>query len=256
MPTDTPLPPPAAMSTLVTRRPVSPALRLRPPSTPWKAAAQPRPAPPTAPARAVLVDPHAVVTDALRTVLAPPTAEVVAVARSAAEARRAVAAAEPDLVVVETAVPGCGSAFVAALRAADAEVCLVALTACDDPAACVALLEAGLDGFVLKRTRLERFRYAVDRALGGALYLDDGLPPAALALALVGPRPDPPDAVEAEVFALLGDGLAEDQIAEALALTEAEVRERCESLRDRLGVASPALLVRAAVLDRAGIQHR
>ncbi len=197
------------------------------------------------------MDPHAVVTDALQTVLTLPTVEVVAIARSAGEARRAVDATGPALVVVETATPGCGPTFIAKLREADPEVALVALTSCGDAESCVALLEAGLDGFILKYARLGRIRYAVDRVLGGEFYLDDGLPPAALALALEGPRRNPPDAVDAEVFALLGEGLEEAQIAGALALTEADVRTRCERLQDRLGLASPALLVRAAVLDRA-----
>ena len=213
----------------------------------------PPPAPSTRPARAVLVDPHAVVTDALRTVLTPPAVEVAAVARTAAEGRRAVAASRPALVVVEAAAAGCGARFVAELRSSDPDVCLVALTACDDAEFCVALLEAGLDAFVLKRSPLRRIGYAIDRALGGDLYLDDGLAPSALALVLEGPGRALPSPPEAEVFALLGDGLTVAEIAGALGIPDEAVATRIEALRTRLGFETDARLVRAAVRQRAGL---
>ncbi|MDT7858363.1 response regulator transcription factor [Rubrivirga sp. S365] len=201
------------------------------------------------------MDPHAVVTDALRTVLTPPTAEVAAVARTASEGRRAVAACQPALVVIETAAAGCGAGFVAELRSSDPDVCLVALTACDDAAFCIALLEAGLDAFVLKRSPLRRIGYAIDRALGGDLYLDDGLAPSALALVLEGPGREGPSPPEAEVFAFLGDGLTVAEIASALGLSEEAVATRIEALRERFGFETDARLVRAAVRQRAGLER-
>lgn len=233
--------------------PAVPTFQLRPYRPAPRATPRARPELAAMPVPAVLLDPHPVVTDALRSILVPPTAEVVAVARSATEARRAVAAERPGLVVVETAAPGCGPGFVAALRDADEGLCVVALTSCTDAAFSVALLEAGVDALVLKRSSLRRVGYAIERALGGAFYVDDGLPPTALALVLQGPRSHRLTSAEAEVFGLLGDGLSTAQIADALDLGPDAVRAHRAALQEKLGLPTASGLVRAAVRQRAGL---
>ena len=139
-------------------------------------------------ARTVFVGADPVAAEALLLRLEGVSGEDVVLARTAIEACRAVEAVRPRLVIVDTALPGCGSAFVRWLRARCPDVTIVARASCAAPRCCVSLLEAGVDALVVRQAPDVRVAYAVERALGGCLYVDDTLPPATLALVSEGPR--------------------------------------------------------------------
>jgi DNA-binding NarL/FixJ family response regulator len=102
--------------------------------------------------RIVIADDHTIVRAGIRSLLAgSPDIDVVGEARNGVEALRLVRELNPDVLVLDMEMPGLKGLDVARqLRAANASVRILALSAYDDQEYINGLLENGASGYLLK----------------------------------------------------------------------------------------------------------
>jgi DNA-binding NarL/FixJ family response regulator len=182
--------------------------------------------------RVLLVDDQPLVRAGLRWVLAEQDGfEVVAECGDGAAALAAVAAGGADVVLMDVRMRGMdGIEATRRLRDAGGPPVLV-LTTFDDEEVLAGALRAGAAGFLLKGVPAEDLQRAVRAVAAGDSWLDpsvtgrvlsayrDGAAPAAPgpAVELLTPR-------ERDVLALIGEGLSNAEIAQALTLGEGTVK--------------------------------
>lgn len=126
--------------------------------------------------RIVLADDHPVVRAGMKALLDQPDLEVVAEAGDGAEALERATALAPDVAVVDYNVPRLsGAEVVARLRQADPAVRVLILSVHDDGAILRQVLEAGAQGYVLKRAAGGELAQAVRAVAAGGVYVDPAL---------------------------------------------------------------------------------
>jgi DNA-binding NarL/FixJ family response regulator len=164
------------------------------------------------------------------------------------EVRAAVAAARPDVVLMDVRMPLLdGVAATRMLRAEWPTLPVLALTTFDDDEALAGMLRAGAAGFVLKGIPAEELHRAVRIVASGGAWLDPGVTSRVLAVYRAAPPspPGPPPELglltsrEREVLALIGRGHTNAEIASELVVGEGTVKTHINhvftklSLRDR-----------------------
>ncbi|CAM3964200.1 response regulator transcription factor [Nocardiopsis tropica] len=202
------------------------------------------------PIRLVLVDDQDLVRVGLRRILRRRDGfEVVAECADGDEVPDAVAAARPDVVLMDLRMKRTSGMEATRRLAAqvDAPPVLVLTTFRDDDLLSSAL-RAGAAGFVLKDSPAEELIRAVRLVAAGEAVLDpavtgrvlqtyraaqesDTTPPTA---------PDPLTAREADVLALVGRGLSNDDIAAELVISIVTVKSHIGSIFTKLGVRNRA----------------
>jgi DNA-binding NarL/FixJ family response regulator len=201
--------------------------------------------------RLFLVDDHAIVRAGVRSLLAAHEGlEVVGEADSGEEALARVAAAAPDVVLLDLSLPGMsGIAAARALREALPGVRLVALSMHEDAEYVQGFLEAGGSGYVPKSSVETQLLDAILAVSRGEYYA-----PARLLeeVARETSRADPLRRVrltrrETDVVRQIAQGNTYREIAEALAISEKTVATYRERASEKLGVRSRAELVRWAL---------
>ncbi|XVV08805.1 response regulator [Actinoplanes sp. CA-131856] len=173
------------------------------------------------PIRALIVDGHAAFREGLRALLE--TSEDVEVADDAASGEQALVMAprlQPDVVLIDLAMPGMGgvAATERLVRAMPQTRVLVLSTAEDDDSV-FAAVRAGARGSVVKGARKAELLRAVRTVAAGEAILG-----AALAVRLMGYFPELGDR-ERRILALAAQHLTGPQIAGRLGLTERAVRD-------------------------------
>jgi two-component system, NarL family, response regulator DevR len=208
------------------------------------------------PVRVLLVDDHEVVRRGLRDLLSgEDDIEVVAEAGGVAEAVAMAGAHHPDVAVIDLKLPdGDGVALCRALGAAtDGPRCLV-LTAFDDEDALVGAIRAGASGYLLKQVRGHDLVHAVREVAAGRSLLDPQTTARVLDRVRRGEPPDECATLtdqERRVLDLVGEGLANRQIAERLFLAEKTVKNYITSVLAKLGMERRTQLVAWVVARRA-----
>lgn len=195
--------------------------------------------------RLVLVDDHPVVRAGLRSLLEQAGMEVVAEAGSAAEAERAVALTDPDVVCMDLAL-GDGPDGVECTRrllAADPTRRVLILTTFDTHADILRAIEAGAAGYLLKDAEPDRLVGAIEAAARGEMVL---APVAAATLTRAASSPDALSPRELEVLALVARGASNRQIARELFLSEATVKTHLAHTFDKLQAENRTAAVAAA----------
>jgi len=177
--------------------------------------------------RLVIADDHAVVRRGLMQVLeAEDDIEIVGTARDGAEAHELLAA-EPDVFLMDLSMPGVDGVEATRRIIADApDAHVVVLTSFSDRQQILAALDAGAIGYILKDADPAEVAAAVRAAAAGHSPLD---PKAArVLLDAQGPRGRPTQAAltarEQEVLELVGQGMANKQIARRLGIAERTVK--------------------------------
>ena len=197
-----------------------------------------------APIRVLLVDDHGVVRRGLRTFFElVPDIEVVGEAENGQLAIAEAARLKPDVILMDLLMPVLdGLGAIAAIKKAQPEVEIVAVTSFIEEEKVTAALEAGASGYLLKDAEAEEVATAVRAAHAGEVHLD---PAVARLLAQrmrekrAEPAPSEPlTEREREVLALVGQGASNKEIATALFITERTARTHVSNSLGKLGLAS------------------
>jgi DNA-binding NarL/FixJ family response regulator len=203
--------------------------------------------------RVFLADDHPVVREGLKALVsAQPDMELAGEAADGRTACDLVAAAPPDVVILDVSMPGLdGVGAAERLRSECPQVKVLALTFHEDPAYLRRLFEAGAAGYVLKRSAGEDLVRAVRAVAAGGVYVDP-----ALTGRLVGgflgaadrrPGTAPLSEREAEVVRLIAAGHSNKEIAGRLEVSVKTVETYKARAFEKLGLSSRAELVRHAV---------
>ena len=210
--------------------------------------------------RVLLVDDHEVVRQGLRLLLeTSDDIDVVGEASDGAEALRAVADAQPDVVLMDIRMPRLdGIEATERLRVDHPEIAVVILTTYNEDALLLRGLRAGSRGYLLKDTNHQQLEHTIRAAAAGdALLQADVLARVLASRAEPGPAagevaPGPAAALagltrrETEVLRLAADGLRTRDMAAALYVGERTVKAHLASIYLKLEVGT-----RAAAIARA-----
>ncbi|MBO8193691.1 response regulator transcription factor [Streptomyces oryzae] len=213
------------------------------------------------PVRIVLADDQTLVRAAFAMLIA--SAEDMSVVGEAATGREAVALARStraDLVVMDIRMPDLDGIEATRQIAAEedlAGVRVLVLTTYDTDEHVVEALRAGASGFLVKDTRPAELLDAIRTVAAGEALLSPGPTARLIARVLRAPAPDAPGAPypealaalsarERQVLALVGRGLNNTEIADALALSPLTAKTHVSRIMGKLSVRDRAQLVIAA----------
>jgi two-component system invasion response regulator UvrY len=202
--------------------------------------------------RVLLVDDHAVVRMGFRLLLqSVADMSVVAEADSGEAACQLYAELNPDVVVMDLAMPGMGGLeALRRIRARHANAQVLTLSAHDDPMHARRALQEGALGFLSKRGAPEALLEAVTVVAAGRRYLD---PVLAQKLALAefdGGAKSPVERLserEFEVFVRLAKGATVQRIALDLSLSASTIGTHLYNIKQKLGVANQSELTLIAI---------
>ena len=185
---------------------------------------------------------------------------VVGQAGSLEEGVSAWKALQPDVVVTDLQLPdGHGLDVVRAIRADNDSTGVVVLTMHAGDDHIFAAMEAGASAFVGKDTRAsEVVSAAKHAAVAPRTFLCAGLSQAVMRRA-TSPAPPKLSGREAEVLALLADGLGTGEIASSLYMSESTAKTHITHIYQKLGAANRAqalvTAMRLGLLDHASPQR-
>ena len=191
--------------------------------------------------RVFLVDDHEVVRRGVSELLdAEPDITVVGEAGSVREALARLPATDPDVAVLDVRLPdGDGVTLCRELRQQRPELVCLMLTSFGDDEALLNAVIAGAAGYVLKDVRGNDLVQAVRTVAAGGSLLD----PRAASLVLERLRaPAVTDPLaelseqERRLFALIGEGLSNREIAERMSLAEKTVKNYVSNVLGKLGM--------------------
>ncbi len=202
-----------------------------------------------APLRILLVDDHAVVREGYRRLLArDPNLEVVGEAATSAEAIARERALEPDVTVLDIALPGVsGIETLRRILAWRPAARVLMFSMYQDSIYARRAFEAGACGYVSKASAPELLVEAVRAVAAGGRYTSPDVEEAitqqstkaaALALSLSGR--------ELEILRLLSRGLAPAEIAARLGISPKTVANQQWSIKQKLGATSALQLILVA----------
>jgi DNA-binding NarL/FixJ family response regulator len=201
------------------------------------------------PIRLAIIDPNTLARYGLRGLAVRHSdIEIVAECRLAADAPRMLAAAQPDVVVVEVKLPdGDGLRLARELRDRHADLGIVLLSTQQEDDVLFRALETGASAFVLKTAPLEEILAAIRHAaVAASSFMASGLAVALTRLRTVqdqltlSPR-------EKEVLELLHDGLSIPAIALAMYISQSTAKTYVARLYSKLGAANRAQALMTAM---------
>lgn len=204
----------------------------------------------------ILAEDHQVVREALRLLLETQTDfHVQAESGNGQEALQLVEKHRPDILIVDMMMPGLSGLEVArGVRRVSPATRVIVLSMYDAETYVVEALQAGVAGYVLKKSSSQELVYAIRQALAGNQYLSPSLNERAIQSYIERAHDargsDPYEALthrEREVFQLAAEGLSNPQIAERLSLSVRTVEMHRGNLMKKLGLRSQTDLVKYAV---------
>jgi len=189
--------------------------------------------------RVLLVDDHPALRLGLRVLLErAPDVELVGEAENGAEALALVEASRPDVVVLDCELPEMEGVEVAQeIWRRNLPVRVLALSSYDDERYVRGMLDAGAAGYLLKDEAPGVIVAAARAAAQGEGYFSPAVA-AKVAAWSRGERPGGLTEREAEVLALVAEGLPNKQIAYRLQVAERTVQFHVSNILQKLGVAS------------------
>ena len=213
----------------------------------------------TAPVRIVLADDHPMFREGLRfTLEREADLVVVGEASNGVEAVRLTGELDPDVVVMDLAMPALGGlAATRQLVQAAATARVLVLTMSEDDDSVFAALRAGAGGYLVKGADPEQVVSAVRAVARGHAVFGPGLAARMLAF-FAAPAAEGPTAGlgltarEQEVLALLAEGLSNAEIGRALFISPITVRNHVSNIFAKLQVSNRR---QAMLRARAGPGH-
>jgi DNA-binding NarL/FixJ family response regulator len=211
------------------------------------------------PLRVLLADDHPMFREGLRFTLGrEPDLRVVGEAGTGAEALRLAAELDPDVVVMDLAMPELGGlAATRQLTEQGLRARVLVLTMSEDDESVFAALRAGAGGYLVKGADPEQVVSAVRAVAQGHAVFGPHLAGRMLTFFTAPPQSEispPPglSAREAEVLALLAEGMTNQEIGRALFISPITVRNHVSSIFAKLQVTNR----QQAMLRARGEGHR
>lgn len=209
--------------------------------------------------RIFLIDDHSIMREGLRRLLeAERELSVCGEASTAKQALAAIAADQPDLVLIDIALPGAdGLELIKTLRARFPMLLMLVLSMHDEALYAERVLRAGAKGYVMKSNSSEQLLEAVRKVLGGEIFVSPALSSQMLqsmvkgrtqALGSLGQLSDR----ELEIVQLIGQGLSTSEISERLGISSKTVESHRGNIRSKLSLKSGAELVRFSIANAPG----
>jgi two-component system, NarL family, response regulator DevR len=194
------------------------------------------------PIRVFLLDDHEIVRRGIKELLeSEGDIEVVGESGLAQEAARRIPALRPDVAILDGRLPdGSGIDVCRQVRSVDPTIAGLILTSYDDDDALFSAIMAGAAGYVLKQVRGNDLVETVRRVAAGQSTLDPGVTQQVLDRLRRGPEEDPALAPlttqERRILELIGEGMTNRQIGEAMFLAEKTVKNYVSALLSKLGL--------------------
>ena len=189
--------------------------------------------------RVLIADDHRVVRTGLEALLsAEDDMEVVGAAVDGAEAAAMATELAPDVVLMDLSMPGTdGVEATRQICASRPGTAIVVLTSFAERARVLDAVNAGAAGYLLKDAEPEEVFAAVRAAARGESPLDPRAARVILDARTASPSPAAGlTAREREVLTLVGEGLANKQIARRLGISEKTVKTHLTNVFQRIGV--------------------
>jgi DNA-binding NarL/FixJ family response regulator len=214
------------------------------------------------PIRVFILDDHPLVREWLGNLLRlQPDLEVSGEAGDAARGLAAMLATPPDVAIVDLLLPwGSGLDLIKDLRSQLPNTQVLVLSMREEIGDVERALRAGARGYVMKRQSTREILTAIRQVHAGTLYADPAVL-GALAERVAGQThgkdPRSPEILsdrELEVFRRLGEGHSTRRIADDLNISLKTVQTYYARVREKLGLADAAELVRAAVRWNDGLR--
>jgi two-component system invasion response regulator UvrY len=202
--------------------------------------------------RILLVDDHAVVRMGFRLLLQSVSdMSVVAEADCGETACRLYLELEPDVVVMDLAMPGMGGLeALRRIRARQPLAQVLTLSAHDDPMHARRALQEGALGFLSKRSAPEALLEAVAAVAAGRRYLDPALAQKLALAEFDGAAKSPVERLserEFEVFVRLAGGATVQRIAADLNLSASTIGTHLYNIKQKLAVVNQSELTLIAI---------
>jgi len=207
--------------------------------------------------RVLIVDDHPIVRQGLRRMIEPePDLVVCGEVQTEREARAAIRALSPDIVIVDISLAqGDGLELVRDVHAQRPELPMLVLSMHDELIYAERLLAAGASGYIMKHAASDQLLIALRQVLSGDVYLSESL---AATLGRAGAEGgsgtsggiDPIDRLsnrELQVLSLIGRGLSSREAAESLGLSVKTVETHRQSLKRKLNLLTNAQLLQFAI---------
>jgi DNA-binding NarL/FixJ family response regulator len=202
-----------------------------------------------------LVDDHPLVREWLTTLLNQLTdLQVCGEASGAEKALEGIRATEPDIAIIDLALPeGSGLALIKSIKAEFPGIAVVVLSMHDERFYAERAFRSGARGYVMKGESTSSIAAAIRDVLAGKLYLSPRMH-AAFAerfadgdlASLHAPVKKLSDR-ELEVFRLLGQGYETRRVAQSLNVSIKTVQAYCARIKEKLQLANASELLREAI---------
>ncbi len=193
----------------------------------------------------ILADDHAIFRQGLAALLqAEPDITLLAQAADGEAAWRLIETRQPDIAILDLAMPGATGIEVARrVQAAALDTRVVLLTMHDDAASAMQAQQADVTGFVVKDNSFEELAVAVRSVAAGGTFVTPIVRSKINALRRNGDKPVVLSPREREVVRLIAAGQSSKEIGRSLAISPRTVDTYRDRLRDKLGLHSVAELV-------------
>ncbi|HEY6090835.1 MAG TPA: response regulator transcription factor [Gemmatimonadales bacterium] len=205
------------------------------------------------PVRVVLADDHLVLRQALRALLEQRGLQVVADEPDGQAAVDAVQRHNPDVAVLDVAMPVLNGVDAAREIARVAPECpVILLSGVDDRRFIREALKVGVKGFVQKNQGCDELVHAIEEVRDGRLYVSPGASQAIVDACVTGANEaegTPLTPRERQVLQLVGEGKSTKQIAEVLHISVKTAEFHRGRLMKKLNVHDTANLVRYAIRE-------
>ncbi len=205
--------------------------------------------------RLLLVDDHEIVRAGLRMLFsAEPEVEIIGEAGSGEAAVAAVQDLEPDVVLMDVAMPGIGGVEATRrIKASHPQVAVLALTMHEDEEYFFEMLAAGASGYVPKRAAPDDLMSAINIVRQGDVYIYPSLARLLVKDFLHRSEAGAPETREEltpreqEVLTFIAEGYSNREIAEALVISVKTVDRHRENLMRKLQLHNRVELVKYAI---------
>jgi len=205
--------------------------------------------------RVLIVDDHPIVRQGLRRMIEPePDLVVCGEVQTEREARAAIRALAPDVVIVDISLAqGDGLELVRDVHAQQPELPMLVLSMHDELIYAERLLAAGASGYIMKQAASDQLLIALRQVLAGERYLSESLAgnlSRAEGASGAGAGADPIDRLsnrELQVLSFIGRGQSSREAAESLGLSVKTVETHRQSLKRKLNLATNSQLLQYAI---------